>query len=399
MSTVLPPNVESQRDPLRRGASTNSKMAMPRIIRLSAMALALTGVAAFGVIVYSAYQGNTTTPDQVPLITADNAPLRERPAEEGGMIIANRDSTVYSQMDGTTAQPGLERLVPPPESPLDPIAPDSLTEPRRPDGTPALTADEIRLMHQQRRAQQQRGDAGEQAMQQLSEAAGNLPAGVTEGHTSTVIARAEQLEPPAADAPVAAAPEVIAAPEAPVEAPVAITGIRPPDQRIIGSYPQPGTPYEPAAPAAAAAAPAASTSTEEQPLASLSQAQIVAQGTRPRTANPAALPAATPQAAPAAPTAQEARQAAAIAPAAGVAGRVIQLGAVRTQESASAEWTRLQAKYRAQLGGLSPEIQQVDLGARGIYWRIRGGSVSDAQGKQICEALKAAGQSCLVVNR
>lgn len=385
MSTVLPPNV----DPLRRSASTNSKMAMPRVIRLSAMALTLAGVAAFGVIVYSAYQGKPSTPDQVPLITADNAPLRVRPAQEGGMIVANRDSTVYTQMDSNRSQPGLERLIPPPESPLDPVAPDSLTEPRRPDGTPALTADEIRIMHQQRRALQQRGDAGEQAMQQLTQAAGNLPAGVAEGHTSTVTARTEQFVPPAADAPVAAAPQVMAPVETPVAPPVAAAATRTTDPRIVGSYNN----IAPAERPAAAVTPTdiEVPTFEELPLASLSQAQVVAQATRPITSNPAAQPAA--------PTAQEARQAAAIAPAAGTSGRVIQLGAVRTRESASAEWTRLQAKYRAQLGGLSPEIQQVDLGARGIYWRIRGGSVSEAQGKQICDTLKAAGQSCLVVNR
>lgn len=358
MTTVLPPVV----DPLRRAPSTNSKMVLPRVIRLSAMGLALAGVAAFGVIVYSAYQ-DKPTPDQVPMITADNSPLRERPAYEGGMQVANRDSTVYSQLDGQGSQPGLERLMPPAEQPvdgpaaLDPAAPGMLGEPRRPDGTPALTGDEIRMMHQQRRILQQRGDASEQAMQQLSEVATNLPQGAAQGQISTVIAQAERIEPPAAPAPVAAAPQIVAAAPAPAPAPApTIEGLT-----------------------------ASATSEEtEQPLASLSQAQVVAQ----RTSQP---PVVTPQ---------EERQVAAIAPAAGaVSGRVVQLGAVRTEEAAKAEWTRLQAKYRRQLGSLQPQIERADLGARGIYWRIRGGSVTEAEGKSICEALKAAGQSCLVVVR
>lgn len=374
MSTVLPPNV----DPLRPGAPTNRRMGLPRMIRLSAMGLALAGVAALGVIVYSASQSGPTTPDQVPLITADNAPLRERPVEEGGMQIANRDSTIYSQLDGQGSQPGLERLVPPPEQPLDPVAPETLPEPRRPDGTPALTSEEIRILQQQRRLQQQRGDAGEQAMQQLAEAASNLPAGVAEGQTSTVVAGAERIEPPPAPAPVASAPEAVETPQTVAEAAI-----------------QPVAPV--AEPPAATPAPAAAPETTRE-ITSLSPAQIVAQGTRPRAGNPESTVVA-PAPAPAAPSAQDERRAAAVAPAAGASSRAVQLGAVRTEEAARNEWRRLQAKFQGQLGALEPQIQQADLGARGIYWRIRGGNVTEAQGKQICEALKAAGQSCLVVSR
>lgn len=393
MSTVLPPTV----DPLRPGATAGSHMALPRLIRISALALAVAGVASFGVIVYSAYQGKPT-PEQVPLITADNSPLRERPVDEGGMIVANRDTTVYSQLDGGDSQPGLERLMPPPEQPvsnpeaLDPPAPAELAVPRRPDGTPALTEDEIRIMQQQRRALQQRGDAGEQAMEQLAEAANNLPPGVAQGQTSTVVAQTELMQPAPAPTPVAAAPEVV--PEAPVAAPkpeaqVAAAQpapvpaelpknlLAPRDERLVPTQQDAPVPVQSA------------DSTTEQPIGTLSQAQVVAQATRPVTSS-----------IPPAPTVQEERQAAAVAPAAGAAtGRAIQLGAVRTEEAAKAEWTRLQAKYHAQLGNLQPQIQQADLGARGIYWRIRGGSVSDAEGRKICEALKAAGQSCLVVPR
>lgn len=333
MSNVTPPA-----DPLRRGATTNSKIVMPRVIRRAAMALALAGVAAFGAIVYSAYKGTPTDANDVPLITADSGALRERPLEEGGMQIANRDSTVYDSLDNHGDRPGIERLMAPAETPIDgPAAPANLPEPRRPDGTPALTSEEIRLLHEQRRAAMQRGDAAEQAMQQLSVAANMLPQGAAQGQTSTV--KAERLEAPTPAQEVASAPETdpVAAPV--VDAPPAVEDTAKP--------------------------------------------QIVA-------ATPAPV---------AAPTPAETQAAAAVKPAAGAASRLVQLGAVRSEDAAKAEWARLQKKYPAQLGSLDVSVTQVDLGARGIYWRVRGGSVSAEQGKKICEALKAAGQSCIVVSR
>lgn len=415
MSNVLPP----VSDPLRRVVSANSRLVLPRAIRLSAMALALAGVAAFGAIVYSAYQG-TPTPDQVPLITADGSPVREKPAEEGGMQVANRDSTIYGQLSGGQVS-GLEQMIPPPEQPvsgpeaLNPAAPEALAEPRRPDGTPALTEDEIRLMHQERRAQQH-GDAGEQAVEQLAAAASNVPAGVDQGMTSTVAPVIEQISPP--PAPVAGAQETASAPEvASVTPPAVVPTASSPAPAAVVSAPasvspgaQPSHTMSPAlakemAQAAAnphadeqrvaAAATAASAHAPEKPIATLSQAQVVAQASRPHATGeaPAAVASGTI-------SAQEEKRVAAVAPAAGgSAARVVQLGAVRTEAAAKAEWTRLQSKYRPQLGSLQSQIEQADLGARGIYWRIRGGSVSAEQGSKICETLKAAGQSCMVVAR
>jgi hypothetical protein len=327
-------------DSVRPGATTNSKMAMPRVIRRAALALALAGAAAFGVIVYGAYRGDTSTTSDVPLITAESQPLRERPSDEGGMEIANRDSTIYDTLDGHANQGGLERLMPLPEQPLDgPAAPGNVPDPRRPDGTPALTAAEIRLLHQQQNNMV--GDAAERAMSELTTAAGNLPQGAAQGRTSTMVLtdKTEKLEPPVAGTQTATAPSLEASPLEPQLEPVA-------------------TP--------------------------LAEAELA----------PVATPVAEAEATPA-----EVKAVAAIKPAAGPATRMVQLGAVRTQEAAKAEWVRLQKKFKTQLGTLDASIEQADLGARGIYWRIRGASVTAEQGKEICAQLVAAKQSCMVVGR
>lgn len=351
-SYVAPPS-----DPLRQSTTANSKIVLPRLIRLSAMALALAGVAAFGVIVYSAYQ-SPKAPEDVPMITADNSPLREKPAEAGGMEVANRDSTIYSQLDDKSQRSvgGLERLVPPPEQPvagpaLNPATPGSMADPRRPDGSPALTSDEIRALQQQRHAlREQGGDAGEVAVQQLSSAATNLPPGAAQGHLSTV--PTERLEPAAPVQQTASAPVVTNNSSSPLEE----------DQEAAQAS---AIPDVPAAPTAAA------------PVVQSAPVVLAPQETK-REAVKAPAPVAA-------------------RPVTGSATRMVQLGAVRTEEAAKAEWRRLQTKFRNQLGNLTVNVQKADLGARGIYWRIQGGPVSEAESKSICDALKAAAQSCISV--
>ncbi len=326
--TSLPP----AQDPLRPAAVGSPKVAAPRVIRRAALALALAGATAFGFIVYSAYRGDDSSRHEVPLITADNAPLREKPEDEGGMEIANRDSTVYDSLNNHVARPGLERLMPLPEQPID--GPAAAPDPRRPDGTPALTAAEIKLLHQQQN--RAAGDAAEQAMDQLASAANDVPQGVTMGRTSTMVLT-EKIDAPAAPTATASAPQVVAA------------------------------------------APALDDTSE--------------------TAAVTEEPAATTVAVAPKPTPAEVKAAASVKPAAGASARVVQLGAVRSQDAAKAEWARLQKKYKSQLGGLEPSYQQADLGARGVYWRIRGGPVSAEQGKQICAALAKDKQNCMVVGK
>ena len=50
---------------------------------------------------------------EVPLIRADEQPTRKRPADAGGMTVPERDSIVLNR-----AEPSVEQLLPPPETPL-----------------------------------------------------------------------------------------------------------------------------------------------------------------------------------------------------------------------------------------------------------------------------------------
>lgn len=69
-------------------------------------------------------------------------------------------------------------------------------------------------------------------------------------------------------------------------------------------------------------------------------------------------------------------------------GVYIQLGSLGSREAAVNEWARLQKKFPQALSGLSLDIQRADLGAKGVYYRVRGGMLPVAQARDICARLK-----------
>ena len=177
---------------------------------------------------------------------------------------------------------------------------------------------------------------------------------------------------------------LLPSPEAPMPRPMATEPE--PQPPAAGTAPAPSVPrmlptIEPAAPAPppVAIAPPAPATPPPAPRAAVAAAE------------PAPPP---PKPAPAPP------QPAAAAPAASAAGRGyrLQLGAVRTPEGAKAEWQRLKAHNPDLLGALGYEAHRVDLGERGIYYRIQAGPIADAaKAERDCSELKRRGVGCLLV--
>jgi hypothetical protein len=88
----------------------------PRVLLLAGVVGVLAFVAAVA-LVGTGERGER----EVPLIVADNAPFRVRPADPGGMQVPNQDQLVYQRMAGAApSAPGrrIEVLLPPPEAPL-----------------------------------------------------------------------------------------------------------------------------------------------------------------------------------------------------------------------------------------------------------------------------------------
>jgi cell division septation protein DedD len=81
------------------------------------------------------------------------------------------------------------------------------------------------------------------------------------------------------------------------------------------------------------------------------------------------------------------------------AGRVtVQLAAFRTRANAERGWQRLRAAHPDQLGGRALIMREIDLGDRGIYYRVRTGPFADvAAAKAFCSLLRTRAQDCLVI--
>jgi hypothetical protein len=84
-------------------------------------------------------------------------------------------------------------------------------------------------------------------------------------------------------------------------------------------------------------------------------------------------------------------------PPASASAHAVQLGAYRGDEEARKAFAILQKKH-AELADRSPVIVRADLGAKGIFYRLRIGGFSGAEAAgAFCRGLTAKGQACLPV--
>ncbi|HLN22868.1 MAG TPA: SPOR domain-containing protein, partial [Patescibacteria group bacterium] len=60
---------------------------------------------------------------------------------------------------------------------------------------------------------------------------------------------------------------------------------------------------------------------------------------------------------------------------------------------------RVHGANKDTLAGLSSDIVRVDLGAKGIFWRLRAGPVNEAQARTICAQLAKRNQGCIIARK
>lgn len=79
-------------------------------------------------------------------------------------------------------------------------------------------------------------------------------------------------------------------------------------------------------------------------------------------------------------------------------GIKIQLGAYRSTSEVKNTWKKLKDANPSLLGKYSYSINKVDLGAKGIFYRLQVGAFKDkSEASSICKKLSAKGQGCFVV--
>lgn len=265
--------------------------------RRAAVRAALLSLVVAGLVGGSWWAGHGNKPaatdlSAVPVIHPDAAPVKEAPANPGGMIVPDQDSVLLNHND----QPKLEELLPAPEA----VKP-------RPAAAPQASP----------------------------------------------VPSASPVAAPSPSQPLATAPAP-AVPSAAVPSPLG----------NAAPLPVAGVASAPSAPAPVAAPPSATV-----PV--------------PTVASPPPL----------APTAK-----ATPSPPAAAGSYRLQLGALKTEDAAKQEWLRLQRQQPDVLGKLSLTVSRVDLGDRGIYYRIQAGPIGDAaQAAQSCAALKSRNVGCILV--
>ena len=228
-----------------------------------------------------------------PMILAPKFDLKQKPADPGGMKVPDRDKLVYDRMAGEQTGEGagqVERLLPPPEAPIEPPKEMPKALEPKPEETVAVPAP---------------------------------PPAAPSAPEPKAMAKAEPVNPVEVAKPVTPppAPKPVPKPE-PKPAPV-----------------------------------------EAKP-----------------TPKPEPVPAATVKAT-------------------GTAGQgyMIQLSAVRNEANAKSEWARLSKKHPDVLGGLELVIQRADLGAKGVFYRVRAGWFANrGEAKAICDELAKRNVGCLI---
>lgn len=79
---------------------------------------------------------------------------------------------------------------------------------------------------------------------------------------------------------------------------------------------------------------------------------------------------------------------------------LVQLAALRDVGAAETAWSQMVESYPDLFGGAHMDIQRADLGAKGIFYRVRVSAFSSrADADAFCEALKSRGESCMVTTR
>jgi cell division septation protein DedD len=208
------------------------------------------------------------------------------------------------------------------------------------------------------------------------------------------------LPPPETPRP----PKAPSAAEVEVAVPPIETAVGALDEPTRGAVPPAPPPVperaEGEAPAAAPQIPAVAPSPPSEPAPSepaLAPPQVAAQPVAPEPAAPEAATPETPVAEPAAAVPAPPVQTAARTPS---GAYVVQLAALRARAGTRPAWTRLQRAHPMLLGDKELTVQEIDLGERGIFYRVQAGFFPDRAGASaLCRALKARQQDCLVVKR
>ncbi len=293
----------------------------------------------FVALAWYAYRTGTQSvrDEDLLVVEADKTPVKEKPTDPGGMKFPNQDKTIFETFaNNAQTPPKVERLMPAPEEPM----------PKRLDTSDTKTWVNDKLYKKEEEK------AAEDAK----------PAAPVPGKTEEIIAASPKAK-------IITIPPVK---EPPLLAPVA----------TVKDIPKP-SPVEPVRDVAA----------NNEVVSYTNKTPAHAEKTAPVPAETESKPA------PAAKIEEEKiekpAEKAVVKPSA-ASGVKIQLGAYGSEKEAKEAFAKMQKKFSS-LGGKSPIVVRADLGAKGIFYRLRvGGFADSASAKAFCGSVSAKGQACIL---
>ncbi len=201
---------------------------------------------------------------------------------------------------------------------------------------------------------------------------------------------ARTAPPPAAS--VAIAPPPAAAPAIPTPQPPPPPAVIPPPASASPAIVPPNPP-----PSAPPPSPPTTTGSLIAPPAPPPVAPAPSGASSATVAPPSPPPAAVPAPPPPQMAARPPSPPPASAPRSGGSGEWrVQLGSFPAADQANAQWDRLKKAF-AELQPLGLTTVRVDLGDKGVWYRLQAGPLGEPQARALCEELKSKKRDCLVV--
>lgn len=329
----------------------------PRKVMLLGLLVVVAILIGVGVNMMNSGDGGTL--EEIPTIQAE-LPIKERPAQPGGIDIPHQDVAVFEKLDGKTEgaeKPKVEHLLPSPEVPKA----VSAQEPTAYEAAPVPTAQPTE-----------------------SVAAASLPApkngdvrpGVEDDLPPAVTSALPEATPPTTIEPD---PKNEVSPIKPE--PVKTTA---PEKKVESVKTQVAKTLEKTAKGSSVESQKADAALARLPKELFTQDDFV--------------PAATNAVAPSKETATAVEKPVAAEPSPSGKSASIQLASVQDQAVAKAEAAKYQSKYAGVLGGSTLRVVRADLGSKGIYYRIMSSSMPESKAKAICSDItKLKKGSCLIV--
>ena len=80
-----------------------------------------------------------------------------------------------------------------------------------------------------------------------------------------------------------------------------------------------------------------------------------------------------------------------------VGGWRVQVASVKNEDVAKSTWARLQSAHGDVMANLRMQAVRVDLGDKGVWYRVQGGPLDEKQAQNVCNTLKTRKADCVLV--